>query len=449
MLYIVLSLLLCFIIFLYKKSQSFYPYKTSSSYSYKFKSDFTIDYKKQPIDLPLEIEKSDTVFLKLKVKSKWLGYFVQPYIEIESSNGIFKQYTEHGARGFRYINISNIGSQLTIKGKRLIIANQKIEVSIFKNEEIHNKKILFISPHADDAEIAGYGLYSKNPKNTFVLTVSAGEKGYKYRELYTNKEKQHQKKGDIRVWNSLTVPLMANVPLKNILTFGLFNDTLEDMYNDKSKVISSKVLNTDDVTIFTKQNFSPLGDGLENVSNWKSFVKNLEHIIQNFNPDIIATPYPYIDSHEDHQYSTIACIEALKNLQLSKGKLFLYTNHYTDDEYYPHGKMGSIMSVPPKFDNSIYFDSIYSHPLNKFEQIDKILAFDAMNDLRPNTEYRLWYRLFSNGFTRLREKLFSIEKDYFNRYVRSNELFFVVDIKNIYDKKIVQNLMPKNFKDNS
>lgn len=46
-----------------------------------------------------------------------------------------------------------------------------------------------------------------------------------------------------------------------------------------------------------------------------------------------------------------------------------------------------------------------------------------MNDLRPNTEYRFAHRLFADGFTRGREKLLSIEKDYFNRYIRSNELF--------------------------
>lgn len=444
--YIFLLLFLVFIVFLYRKSQSFYPYKTSESYQYDLKEDYSINYiQNQEIKLPIEIKDNNTTFMKIEVKSSILGYFVQPYIEIKSKKGLFKQYIEHGGKGQRIINISDIGYSFTIKGKRLKIKNQKISFSHFKNENLEDKKILFISPHADDAEIAGYGLYSKFAKNTCVVTISAGEKGkFKYRELYTDKEEQHLKKGQIRIWNALTVPLMAGVPMENIVTLGLFNETLEDMYKDKEKIIPSRILNTDDVSIFTKQNFSPLAEKFESKSTWKALVKNLTHLITEFKPDIIITPYPYIDSHEDHQYSSIACFEALKNLKITEGKLFLYTNHYTDAEYYPYGKIGSIMSLPPKFDNSIYFDKIYSHPLNASEQKDKILAFDAMNDLRPNTEYRFYKRLFADGFTRLRERFFSVEKDYFNRYIRSNELFFVVDIKNLYSEEIYNKITKRN-----
>lgn len=443
MIYIIPFLFLIFLFFLYRKSQSFYPYSTSSDYQYNFKKDFSLDYKQgQKLSLPQEkVSAMATTFMKVEIKSSILGYFVQPYIEIKSEKGIFKQYVEHGAKGKRYINISDIGKEFTLTGKRLQIKNQEVSFFTFQNENLSQKKILFLSPHADDAEIAGYGFYSKYAKNVCVVTMSAGEKGkFKYRELYTDKQEQHLKKGQIRIWNALTVPMLAGVPTQNILTLGLFNETLEDMYNEQDKIIPSKILDTHDVTIFTQQNFSPLAEKLENVSNWKSIVRNLETLIKEFQPDIIVTPYPYIDSHEDHQYTTIACLEALKNLKITKGELFLYTNHYTDAEYYPYGKIGSIMSIPPKFDGSIYFDKIYSHPLSVSEQKDKILAFDAMNDLRPNTEYRFYKRLFSDGFTRMRERFFSVEKDYFNRYVRSNELFFVVDIKNIYNQAIYQQI---------
>lgn len=266
-----------------------------------------------------------------------------------------------------------------------------------------------------------------------MLTYLAGEKGsFKYRELYDNVNEHQQKKGEIRTWNALTVPLMAGVSTENVVMLGYFDNALLKMFNDKKKNFGSDKLNTDDVEIFRKFNFSSLGKKLTGEANWNDMIQNLKMILTEFQPDVIITPHPFIDSHEDHQYATISIIQALKELNLHDGKLLLYTNHYTEKEFYPLGKIGAIMPLPFKSEANIYCSSVFSFPVSEKEQKDKILAFDAMNDLRPNTEYRFAHRLFADGFTRGREKLLSIEKDYFNRYIRSNELFFVVDFDEMY-----------------
>ncbi|WP_406628694.1 PIG-L deacetylase family protein [Ornithobacterium rhinotracheale] len=419
---------------LYKKRKKSYPYAVNQDEKHAFKNGQKLHLKHNSLSLPSNVQEH-TLFLKIKIKSSFLGFLKQPYIEISAKGKSLKQYIEHGAKGDRYLNISNfnLAKEITLKPKRMQICSDEVELFQFKNPELKDKKILIVAPHPDDAEIAAYGLYSQFAKDVFVLTYLAGEKGsFKYRELYDNVNEHQQKKGEIRTWNALTVPLMAGVSTENVVMLGYFDNALLKMFNDKKKNFGSDKLNTDDVEIFRKFNFSSLGKKLTGEANWNDMIQNLKMILTEFQPDVIITPHPFIDSHEDHQYATISIIQALKELNLHDGKLLLYTNHYTEKEFYPLGKIGAIMPLPFKSEANIYCSSVFSFPVSEKEQKDKILAFDAMNDLRPNTEYRFAHRLFADGFTRGREKLLSIEKDYFNRYIRSNELFFVVDFDEMY-----------------
>lgn len=429
-LYVLTSLIVAFFFFLYRKRKAYYPHNPHSDYNYGLPLTETIDIKNGTIALPGYLDDSYTIFARIRLSASPLGYLLHPSLIIKTERGTFRQYTEYGSRGYRYINLSNICSKnnrlIQLKGKRLRLKHEKVEVSAFRNPDLKEKKILVVAPHPDDAEIAAYGLYEKYAENVFIMTVSPGENGYfHYKELYTKNERteQHLKKGQLRTWNSLTVPLIAGVKPNRLICFGYFNETLEEMYRHPEKEIPSKKFQTTNVQMFRKQNTNPLAQKLKEGSNWKSLVENVRIIIDEFRPDIIVSPHPRIDSHEDHQYSTVAVVEALKKMNYSKGSFFLYTNHL---HYYPYGRMGSIMSLPPKCKHGFYFNSLFSFPLTQAQQRNKILAFDAMNDLRYNTDYRSWKRLFARGFTALRARCFSIEKDYFNTYIRSNELFYAV-----------------------
>lgn len=426
---------------LFRKRRSYYPFKVKSDYIYNLPVNEVVRLKEGVLTLPSYLDDSYTIFAKVGVKSTFLGNFAHPYLVVKSDRGVFKQYAEYGSEGIRYLNLSNLfgaNKQLKISGKRLKALDGEVELSFYKNPSLVDKKLLIIAPHPDDAEIAAYGLYEKYAKNTFILTLSAGEGGYfTYKELYPKHEvaKHHRKKGDLRTWNSLTVPLLAGVDPNHLLNLGYFNDTLEEMFLNKGKEIGSGKMPTSDVSLFRKHNTNPLVHDMVDGSNWEAVVENIKRVIEHVQPDLILTAHPYIDSHEDHQYATLATIEALEKLGREEGEFLFYTNHYKDAEYYPYGRMGSIMTLPPKFDASIYCEGFFSFPLGEEEQLNKIFAFDGMNDLRSTTSYRLWNRLLANGFTRLREKYLSIEKDYFNRYVRSNELFFRLPVKELVNKE--------------
>jgi len=440
---VMIVLLIIVPIYIIKKRNSIYPYKVSMDYIYSFNQTNAyitrLSLKNGRVDLPKDKNKYQTAFLKVNVDSVLMGKYIQPSIEIIAGKSSVTQYIEHGAKGVRYLNLSSLLSknetEIRLKGNYVSIYNQSTQLIGFKNKSINKQKILIIAPHPDDAELAAYGLYSSD-KKSYILTITAGDAGDdKYDEIYPNKAKQYLKKGQLRTWNSITVPLLGGVPIEQCVNLGFFDGTLKSMYRNKFSVISGRDTGTSDISTFRKQNISSLAKGLIGKSDWNSLVINIGYILKMVKPDIIVTPYPVLDRHDDHKLSSIAVFDAIKKVGMHKGLLFLYTNHLVLNEYYPYGNIGGVVSLPPYLGKAIYFDSIYSHGLSMDTQKDKIFALEAMNDLRLDTEWRFSQGAVRLAFSNLERDIKGKNKSYYRRFVRSNELFFVVNISDIYDGK--------------
>jgi len=115
--------------------------------------------------------------------------------------------------------------------------------------------------------------------------------------------------------------------------------------------------------------------------------------------------------------------------------LYLYTYHLVLNEYYPYGKSGGAVSLPPNFSGEPYFESIYSHHLSDDHQKDKILALEAMNDLRLDTEWTQSNGAFQTALDNVERDVLGQENSYYKRAVRSNELFFVTEISSLYNQE--------------
>ncbi len=436
-----------------------YAHYRNAIFAYDVKMDYKYDIpKSNTLEIPLQnwklkipdsIDKDCSAFLKLKIQSTFLGKWLQPSLEIKSKKYTAKEYFEDGAEGNRYLNITQfaeIGSkELKITGHRLTIEDQMVELSFFKKKDLAKAKILVIGTHPDDAEIAAYGLYSKFP-DSFVLNIKSGESGeFKYDEVYTDTVKHYQKKGQLRTWNSITIPLLGGLKPENILNFGYFTD-LREMYQKDPENLSSEFAKTSDINTYRKQNISGLKDSLTGTANWNSLVQNFKFILLKLQPDVIVTPYPALDRHHDHQYTTIALFEALKMANIQNGDLFLYSNHYILNEHYPYGKPGSSITLPPNFNNDIYFEGVYSNTLNSDFQKDKLFALEAMHDLRPDTEWRYGIKAVKNALSTAKTELLGGDNSYFKRAVRSNELFFTIPVEKIYDSTIVEKIISGNNK---
>ena len=122
------------------------------------------------------------------------------------------------------------------------------------------------------------------------------------------------------------------------------------------------------------------------------------------------------------------------------GSLYLYANHLELNAYYPYGSEGGTMSLPPNFQTGLSFDAVYAHPLSIDRQKDKIFALEAMNDLRPDMEWRSLGGTFDAFAKRIERTIRGDKESYYRRSVRANELFFVVDLANLYDEDFLKRL---------
>ena len=426
-----------------------YPYSSHIDYEYsfsgKFAEQFELDIVNDALEIPSDYGPYQSVFLKVDLRTNIWGEFFQPYVEISVGEHWTRDYIEHGADGTRYLNLSSLplaaGEALQLKGTHVEIQDQTAELIVLNNIDLHQSTILVIAPHPDDAEIAAFGLYSSN-QDSYIVTVTAGDAGgFTYDERFTDQEAQYKKKGQLRTWNSITVPLLAGIYPEQVLNLGFFDGTLQKLHSISPDSNGALYAGISDIDFFRKQNISSLSEGLKGGSDWGSLVANFEYLLEVIEPDIIVTPYPALDVHSDHKYSTIALIEAVKNMGLREGFFYLYSNHYDANVYYPYGEMGGSISLPPNFDDGIYFRSIYSHHISEVTQNDKLFALEAMHDLRLDTEWLTSFGAIKKTISILKKNALGAEYSFFRKAVRSNELFFVIAVEDIYDDDKLQQIL--------
>lgn len=428
----------------------------SSLYTYETRRDDVYDFRgteatvaelplrKGRVQLPRGVDGSLTAFLKVDVDSSWRGRFFQPRIEIAGKNRTVIQYLEHGAAGIRYLNISSLAPDeaggLTLTGTYAALRDQQVELVTFRNPDPIGRRMLVVAPHPDDAEIAAYGLYSDS-RNAYIVTVTAGDAGpNNYDEVSLARAGQYLKKGQLRTWNSLTVPLLAGIPPEQTVNLGFFDATLSAMYRDRSRPVRGRFSQVSDIATFRRQNLSTLGQGLTGSADWNSLVANLEYLLRRIQPEAVVAPYPALDKHPDHKFSSVALFEAIRRAGITRGRLYLYTNHFILNAYYPYGEAGSAVTLPPGFGRPLPVDALYSHPLSPGKQVDKLFALEAMNDLRLDTEWRSPAGAVDLAVASLKREIQGREKSYFRRAVRSNELFFVVEIARLYNEKTLREI---------
>jgi len=445
MMVVTLGLFFAFIV-TYEERNAVYHYDVKKDYIYDFNHTHLVKVHYQlhngKIATRGKAVHQDAVFLKISLKTTLAGHFFDPKIFISAGNNKVVQTIERGGEGARYLNLSGLnlheGATITVTGRFVHIRDQQITLIYLKHGiTINNARILVISPHPDDAEIAAFGLYSGH--DAYVVTIAAGDAGSnKYDEIFANRRQQYLAKARMRVWNSLTVPLLGNVNKGRAVNLGYFDGTLEKMHASVEMPVHSLYTGVSSINFFRGPKKSALLlPHPDDHASWITLVQDLRHIIQVIRPDIIVAPYPRIDRHPDHKMSTVAVIEAIRKLNMQNGYLFLYTNHYPLSDYYPYGNAGEPVTLPPAF-GSVYFDDIYSYELAPEAQKMKLLALEAMNDMRLDTEWRS-----VNGAARLLyhtliRKAEGNDYSYFRRAVRANELFFVVDIKNLYKSSILK-----------
>ena len=385
------------------------------------------------VDWPELAPGTNTLFFELQVDVPTRARRgVEPAVTMRRGEITRVQYFEPGAEGRRFLNLSDLipaegqSLKLTATGMSLVEQVPPGHFVSFINRDLEPLRTLVIAPHPDDAEIATFGVYATTDAD--VVTVTSGDAGgQNFESLYPEPGDHYRIKGWIRTWDSITVPFFGGVPPERARNLGYYDATLKELYDQRPAAVATPLATLGDPGFYRTLNVNKRLAETPFVATWPGLVDSLAKEVKSTKPDVILATHPWLDAHWDHQYASIALFEALASLQKTgeasakNCELYLYTNHMVDAEIYPFGPRDGVQSLPPWFEQPLPFERIHSVPVDEETRRRKLIALEAMHDLRP-------FRVGGQEREAKRRKTRRQRPDYsyYRRAPRPNELFFVV-----------------------
>jgi len=362
---------------------------------------------------------ADTAFLELSLLSTEGAV---PEIRAQRGSVVVRQVFEEGARGRRLIDVSPLlatgGGRVTLSGIGAQWANGPAKLFLYRNPPIKGRRVLVLAPHPDDAEIAAFGLYRTTGAD--VVTITAGDAGGEnFRALFTEPAEHYRIKGWIRTWDSISVPFYGGVYPGRARNLGYYDATLKRLQADPAVPLPPLMARLEEPGYYRRLNVDEALRMRPFAGTWEGLVADLVWELQRVQPEVIVAPHPMLDAHADHQFTTIALLDALAQWP-GACELYLYTNHALENEAWPLGDRDVMSGLPPSSVPELFFRRLYSHPVSPEEQKLKLIALEGMHDLRA-FDLRDGSPAASEG-----DREAWKHYDYYRRGPRPNELFFVL-----------------------
>ncbi len=377
-------------------------------------------------------------FLELDVQSKWSGSTFDPSLEIRVAGFADEQVLSRGVCGMQHFNLSRLiaavpeGGKVSLRGHHLGWKPGSARLHLSRERLQSEDRVLVISSHPDDAEIAAFGLYADT--HSTVVTVTAGDASDRYSGNSRTATLSRSLMARIRVWDSILIPQFGGVPPERAVNLCYPDGELSRMYSERNLDTGQSAHTTLDFAGLRRLNISPLVRP-ETDCSWRSLIRDLTLVILATKPTVIVAPHPWLDPHEDHRFSTVAVCEAVRDSRLSEGRFLFYVNHNRYSELWPFGPSGSGVSRLPVLPSDIVdCDDFYSHPLSEKRQGEKYLALEAMHDLgelrgqQPHSA-ATYSRRIRSDIGALLTSLGTAPTSYFRRAVRPDELFYVASLE--------------------
>lgn len=406
-------------------------YSPQQDYHYQFPTDcwqYPVKLDKNTLQIAdsalAELNENSTLFLALGVSSKFTGYLFDPQVTIGSDVQVF----ERGCKGKRYLNLTGQLAQLQ-QGLKLSAKHCNLSESAtlyaFEAPPLEHQRLMIIAPHADDAELAAFGLYSQQAQ-TSIITVTQGEiEAENYQQQFgLSLAQAAQLKGRLRTWDSLAIPLWGGVKQENCVQLGYYCMQLPKMLEHRQQSFASLQSNESDIR--TVRQYNPIGlpsdhNGLPSGEN---LIKDLAACIKHYQPQVVLLPHPEIDPHPDHIACYQAFTEAMASVQHNISTLLLYANHLHDNDRWPMGNAYTGVALPPVFE-PIKTDALFSFCLTNAVQIDKAAALLMQHDLQSKLSLKRRIRRFIQHYLTGRRWPPSGDNEYLRKAVRKHELFWV------------------------
>jgi LmbE family N-acetylglucosaminyl deacetylase len=406
-------------------------YKPSDDYSYVFPAGTA----QQPVrvgaqgELLLErpLAPGETLILQVHLRASWAGRWVDPSVWV----GDDRQEFERGVQGRRYLNLSGQGAALAAGTLRLrgALCRVAAEAQLFvqANEDYAGQRVMIVAPHADDAELAAFGLYSRCAEAS-IVTLTQGEiEAQAYQRLGLSLGQAAELKGRLRSWDSLAVPLWGGVPASRCVQLGYYCLQLRAMANEPAAAFGSRESGQSDIRSVRKHNPLALPADADGQPSWHNLVADLVALLEHYRPQVVVTPHPQLDPHADHVASTEALFAAIAASSWKPRRALFYANHLHDNDRWPMGRAGAGVALPPAIE-ALPADRLWSPVLSVDTQLDKAMALGMQHDLqgRPALKKRL-RRCFQYWLAGRRWPATG-EDEFFRKAVRRHELFWVRDL---------------------
>jgi LmbE family N-acetylglucosaminyl deacetylase len=372
-----------------------------------------------------------TLVLALRIKSTWLGRFIDPVVELTGGANPDRQTFERGVDGVRYLNLTGQASvlsqgELHLRGRFCRLLGEPV-LSAFEHPDYSRQRVMVIAPHADDAELAAFGLYS-GAEQSWIVTITAGEiEAGHYRQMGLDGVEASRLKGSLRAWDSISVPLWGGVPQQRCIQLGYFCLQLPAMQSAPTETVASREAQLGDTRYFRRFNPFALVSDVDGLPSWNNLLADLRELIERIEPQVIVLPHPRFDPHPDHLCSQQAVMQALSGTAWQPETLLHYANHLHDNDRWPMGDAGTGVALPPQIGTHEPLRP-WTLCLSDESQWRKAMSLGMMHDLQPRPPFkRLLRRAIQRCLAARRWPAFG-ENEFLRKTVRRHELFWVQDL---------------------
>lgn len=402
---------------------------------YRPQEDYRYEFPPNAVQLDGRIERGclhlagdlpdgETLILEVQLKATWAGRLRDPRVYI----GADRQDFERGVRGRRYLNLS--GQQEALRAGSLRFDSRycrlgaEVRLHAMRNPDYTQRRVLIIAPHADDAELAAFGLYS-HTEEVAIVTLTQGEiEADNYRRLGLDSIAAARLKGRLRTWGSLAVPLWGGVAQQYCVQLGYYCLQLSAMEAMPERVFGSRESSETDIRTVRAHNPLQLPGDRDGQPTWENLQADLRALLAHFRPEVVITPHPELDPHADHVAATRALRQAIEEGEWKPEALLLYANHLHDNDRWPMGPAGCGIALPPAIE-PLPADQLWSPTLSAETRLNKAMALAMQHDLQVPLPLKKRLRRSIQRILAGRRWPTTGDDEFFRKAVRRHELFWV------------------------
>lgn len=367
---------------------------------------------------------ADTVVLEGRVEAGFSGRFFDPWLCLADRRFDF----ERGCHGRRFLALdaSRLGESsgpIPLHPGHCRLAGE-VRIHGFRQPDYAGKRLLIVAPHADDAELAAFGLYQR-ADDVMIVTLTQGEtEAGHYEALGLGEAQAARLKGRLRSWDSMAIPLWGDVSQDHCLQMGYFCMQLQAMRAAPDTPQGSRLSGESDIRAARCWNSQTLPGDVDGKPTWRNLVADLSAILGQYSPEVVVLPHPVVDPHPDHVAAAAAVAEAVRDSQVRIAHYLLYANHLHDNDRWPMGPAGGGITLPPRHVAGPA-ERYWINPLGEEQQLAKAMALAMQHDLRPPLPFKKRLRRHIQCWLAGRRWPATGENEYFRKAVRAGELFAV------------------------